>query len=194
MAEIFPDGETRNLTVLAERMRSRRTTNQFLRQKVSRQLVLDAIELARWAPNHHLTEPWHFYLLGDEMIAASARLIGAIVSEKKTAELGEFKAKSAAVIPGWLLLTCKKSDDELQQQEDYASCCCAAQNLTLYLSEAGVAAKWTSGLVTRDQRFFDLLNIDSDKEFVVGLFWFGYPRILPEQSRKDVASIVTELD
>ena len=93
-----------------------------------------------------------------------------------------------------LLLTCKKSDDELQQQEDYASCCCAAQNLTLYLSEAGVAAKWTSGLVTRDQRFFDLLNIDSDKEFVVGLFWFGYPRILPEQSRKDVASIVTELD
>ena len=194
MAEIFPDGETRNLTVLAERMRSRRTTNQFLRQKVSRQLVLDAIELARWAPNHHLTEPWHFYLLGDEMIAASARLIGAIVSEKKSAELGEFKAKSAAVIPGWLLLTCKKSDDELQQQEDYASCCCAAQNLTLYLSEAGVAAKWTSGLVTRDQRFFDLLNIDSDKEFVVGLFWFGYPRILPEQSRKDVASIVTELD
>jgi len=194
MAEIFPDGETRNLTVLAERMRSRRTTNQFLRQEVSRQLVLDAIELARWAPNHHLTEPWHFYLLGDEMIAASARLIGEIVSEKKTAELGEFKAKSAAVIPGWLLLTCKKSDDELQQQEDYASCCCAAQNLTLYLSEAGVAAKWTSGLVTRDQRFFDLLNIDSDKEFVVGLFWFGYPRILPEQSRKDVASIVTELD
>jgi nitroreductase len=194
MAEIIPDGETRNLTVLAERMRSRRTTNQFLRQKVSRQLVLDAIELARWAPNHHLTEPWHFYLLGDEMIAASARLIGAIVSEKKNAELGEFKAKSAAVIPGWLLLTCKKSDDELQQQEDYASCCCAAQNLTLYLSEAGVAAKWTSGLVTRDQRFFDLLNIDSDKEFIVGLFWFGYPRILPEQSRKDVASIVTELD
>jgi nitroreductase len=194
MAEIIPDGETRNLTVLAERMRSRRTTNLFLRQKVSRQLVLDAIELARWAPNHHLTEPWHFYLLGDEMIAASARLIGAIVSEKKNAELGEFKAKSAAVIPGWLLLTCKKSDDELQQQEDYASCCCAAQNLTLYLSEAGVAAKWTSGLVTRDQRFFDLLNIDSDKEFIVGLFWFGYPRILPEQSRKDVASIVTELD
>ena len=174
MAEIFPDGETRNLTVLAERMRSRRTTNQFLRQKVSRQLVLDAIELARWAPNHHLTEPWHFYLLGDEMIAASARLIGEIVSEKKTAELGAFKAKSAAAVPGWLLLTCKKSDDELQQQEDYASCCCAAQNLTLYLSEAGVAAKWTSGLVTRDQRFFYLLNIDSDKEFVVGLFWFGY--------------------
>ncbi len=81
MAEIIPGGNTPNMRVLAERMRSRRTTNQFLRQKVNRKLVLDAIELARWAPNHHLTEPWHFYLLGDEMIAASAKLIGEIVTE-----------------------------------------------------------------------------------------------------------------
>jgi nitroreductase len=194
MAEIVPDGDTPNLRVLAERMRSRRTTNQFLRQKVSKKLVLDAIELARWAPNHHLTEPWHFYLLGEQKIAASAELIGVIVTEKKNAELGEFKQKSASVIPGWLLLTCKKSDDELQQREDYAACCCAAQNLSLYLSEAGVAVKWTTGPITRDQRFFDLLQIDSTGEFVVGLFWYGYPRILPVQSRKDVGDIVSEID
>ncbi len=194
MAEIIPDGDTPNLRVLAERMRSRRTTNQFLRQKISKQLVLDAIELARWAPNHHLTEPWHFYMLGEEMIAACAELIGTIVTEKKNTELGEFKAQSAAVIPGWLLLTCRKSDDDLQQREDYASCCCAAQNLLLYLSEAGVATKWTTGLITRDQRFFNLLGIDQAKEFVVGLFWYGYPKILPEQSRKKVAEIVSEID
>ena len=193
MAEIKPDGETRNLRVLAERMRSRRTTNQFLRQKVSRKLVLEAIELARWAPNHHLTEPWHFYLLGENSIADCAKLIGEIVSERKTAELGEFKAKSAAVIPGWLLVTCRTSDDSLRQLEDYASCCCALQNLMLYLSEAGVASKWTSGPVTRDQRLFDLLDIDSASEFVVGLIWYGFPRILPEQTRKDVGDIVTEI-
>ena len=70
MSEHLPDGESRNLRILAERMRSRRTTNLFLKQEVSRQLLLDAIELARWAPNHHLTEPWHFYLFGDEMKAA----------------------------------------------------------------------------------------------------------------------------
>jgi nitroreductase len=194
MAKIVPDGETRNLRVLAERMRSRRTTNQFLRQKVSKKLVLEAIELARWAPNHHLTEPWHFYLLGDRKIAASAILIGEIVSEKKNAELGEFKQKSAARIPGWMLLTCKRNDDELLQREDYAACCCAAQNFSLYLSEAGVAVKWTTGAVTRDQRFFDLLQVDSTEEFVVGLFWYGYPKVLPAQSRKDVGDIVSEID
>lgn len=195
MSEIVPDGESRNLRVIAERIRSRRTTKLFLKQEVSLQLVRDAIELARWAPNHHLTEPWHFYLLGKESVASCIDLIRTIIIETKDdEELADFKAKSAAAIPGWLLVTCKTSDDELTQREDYASCCCAVQNLTLYLSEAGVAAKWTTGLVTRDQRLFDLLGIESKNEFVVGLIWFGYPKTLPAQSRKDVAEILTETD
>ncbi len=194
MAEHLPDGESRNLRILAERIRSRRTTNLFLKQKVSKQLVLDAIELARWAPNHHLTEPWHFYLLGDAMKAASVELTRTIVTERKNAEIGEHKAKTAAAVPGWLLVTCKKTDDELTQREDYASCCCAVQNLLLYLSEAGVASKWSTGPITRDQRFFDLLGIDSAKEFVVSMIWYGYPKMLPTQSRKDVGEIVTETD
>ena len=194
MAEHLPDGESRNLRILAERIRSRRTTNLFLEQKVSKQLVLDAIELARWAPNHHLTEPWHFYLLGDAMKAASVELTRTIVTERKNAKIGEHKAKTAAAVPGWLLVTCKKTDDELTQREDYASCCCAVQNLLLYLSEAGVASKWSTGPITRDQRFFDLLGIDSAKEFVVSMIWYGYPKILPTQSRKDVGEIVTETD
>jgi nitroreductase len=163
MSEIGPDGETRNLAVIAERIRSRRTTRLFLKQKVSRQLVREAIELARWAPNHHLTQPWHFYLMGPETIAASVELIGTLIEETKNdRELADFKRESARAIPGWLLVTCRKSDDDLSQREDYASVCCAIQNLTLYLSEAGVAAKWTTGNITRDRRFFELMDIDAD--------------------------------
>jgi nitroreductase len=194
MAEHLPDGESRNLRILAERIRSRRSTNMFLKQEVSKDLVLEAIELARWAPNHHLTEPWHFYLLGDKKKAASVELIRAIVTENKTQEMGDHKAKSAAAIPGWLVVTCGKSDDELLAREDYAACCCAVQNILLYLSEGGVASKWTTGLITRDQRFFDLLGIDADAEYVVALIWYGYPKVLPTQSRKDVAEILTETD
>jgi len=194
MSEVLPDGESRNLRLIAERMRARRTTKLFLKQEVSSELVRDAVEVARWAPNHHLTEPWHFYSFGHQTIAKSIELIRTIVAETKDEDIAAFKAKSAKAIPGWLLVTCRKSDDELLQQEDYASCCCAVQNLTLYLSEAGVASKWTTGLITRDQRFFDLLGIDSQKEFVVGLIWYGYPKTLPTQSRKTVEEILTRLD
>ena len=66
--------------------------------------------------------------------------------------------------------------------------------MTLYLAEAGVACKWTTGLVIRDPRFFELLDIDMEKEFVVGLFCYGFPKTLPKQSRKDVSDILTETD
>lgn len=195
MSEVFPDGESRNLQLIAERIRSRRTTKLFLRQEVSAELIRDAIEVARWAPNHHLTEPWHFYLLGPQKIAACAGLIGDLIREtKKDEELARFKEQSALSMPGWLLITCKKSDDDLLQQEDYASVCCAIQNMTLYLSEAGVACKWTTGLITRDERLFSLLDIDPDREFVVGLIWYGFPKTLPTQARKDVAEILSETD
>ena len=184
----------KSLQHLAERIRARRTVKLFLNQPVSKQLVLDAIEVARWAPNHHVTEPWHFYLLGEEAIKKSVDLTRVVVTERKGADMGEFKAKDAASRPGWLVVTCSRSDDELLQQEDYASVCCAIQNLSLYLSEAGVASKWSTGPITRDDRFYELLGIDRDAEFIVGLIWYGYPKITPTQKRKSVEEIVTELD
>ncbi len=189
----IPDATRRSLRLLAERIRARRTVNLFLKQPVARKLVLDAVEVARWAPNHHVTEPWHFYLLGKDTIARCVELTRTIVTEAKGEKKGDFKAEAAAGRPGWLVVTCRISDDELKQQEDYASCCCAIQNLMLYLSEAGVASKWSTGIITRDARFFELLGIDREREFVVGLIFYGYPKITPEQKRQDVATITTEL-
>jgi nitroreductase len=180
------------LEELAELIRSRRTVKLFLQRPASRKLVLDAIEVARWAPNHHVTEPWHFYLLGPEAIRDSVELTRIVTTEKKGAKVGDFKAAAAAAVPGWLVVTCKLSDDERMQQEDYASCCCAIQNLMLYLSAAGVASKWSTGAVIKDRRFFDLLGIDPAEEFVVALVWYGYSRVTPTQSRKDVSDIVSE--
>lgn len=185
---------SKSLQHLGERIRSRRTVKQFLQQPVSRRLILEAIEVARWAPNHHLTEPWHFYLLGAEAIADSVELTRQIVTERKGKKIGDFKADDAAKRPGWMVITCRRSEDELTQLEDYAAVACAIQNLTLYLSEAGVASKWSTGPITRDKRFYDLLGIQRKEEMIVGLFWYGYPKITPTQKRKPVADITTELD
>jgi nitroreductase len=182
------------LTAIAERIRGRRTVKLFLKRPVSRKLILAAIEAARWAPNHHVTEPWHFYVLGPETIRESVELTRTVTTERKGPKLGDFKADSAAAIPGWLVVTCRRSDDSVREQEDYGSCCCAIQNLMLYLSAAGAASKWSTGAITKDQRFYDLLGIDHDKEFIVGLIWYGYPKVTPTQSRKEVATIVTETE
>ncbi len=184
----------RDLRKFAERIRGRRTVKLFLQTPVDRQVILDAIEVARWAPNHHLTEPWHFYLLGEKAMKANVELIRQITAEKKDAGKADFKAKAATEIPGWLVVTCRKSDDEVMQRENYASCCCAMQNLMLYLSEAGVGSKWATGAIVEDKRFFDMLGVDREHEFIVGVLRYGYSKITPIQARKEVSDIVTELE
>lgn len=189
-----PSYETQALREFGEVLQGRRTINLFLHTRVPDELVREAIEAATWAPNHHVTEPWRFYLFGQQTIAACLELCRDIVTEKKgDPKAGEHKAKTWSEKPGWLLITCRKSDDELLQQEDYGACCAATQNFMLYLWKAGVGSKWTSGDITRDPRFFDIAGIDPDVEFVVGLIWYGYPKLTPTQNRRPVDDLLKKL-
>jgi hypothetical protein len=63
----------------------------------------------------------------------------------------------------------------------------------LYLWLKGIGVKWTTGGITRQQRFHDVLGIDPAKQSVVGLFWYGVPKVVPTQQRRPVEDIVTEL-
>lgn len=193
MTKPAPSYETQELREFGEVLRGRRTINLFLQTPVPNALVKEAIETATWAPNHYVTEPWRFYLLGKESIGACLDLVQDIVTVKKDAKAGEFKAKSWSEKPGWLVVTCRKSDDERMGREDYAACCAATQTFMLYLWKAGVGSKWTTGDITRDPRFYDITGIDADKEFVTGLVWFGYPKLTPTQARKSVTEVLTEL-
>ncbi len=47
-----------------EAIRSRRTHKAYGPEPVGRDTLDELFELARWAPNHHLTNPWRFRVLG----------------------------------------------------------------------------------------------------------------------------------
>jgi nitroreductase len=188
-----PSYETQSLRELEEVIRGRRTVNLYLQTPVPRALVREAIDAATWAPNHHVTEPWHFYLLGQETIERCLDLCFELVRARKSEEAARFKREQWSEKPGWLVVTCRRSEDELLQREDYAACAAAIQNFMLYLWKAGVGSKWTSGEITRDRRFFDILGMDADTEFVVGLLWFGYPKLTPTQKRKELDDVLSQL-
>ncbi len=191
--KVPPSYETQGLRDLDEVIRGRRTINLYLQTPVPRALVREAIEAATWAPNHHVTEPWHFYLLGEETVGRCLDLCFELASAKKGEEAAAFKREQWSEKPGWLVVTCRRSGDEPTQREDYAACAAAIQNFMLYLWKAGVGSKWTSGEITRDARFFDILGMDADREFVVGLLWFGYPKLTPTQKRKELGDVLSQL-
>ena len=175
-------------------VRERRTVALFRPEAPPREHLLAAADAARWAPNHHLTEPWRFYLLGAETVRAMTGIAVELTLAKRGNSAAKKRRQLLEAVPRWMAVTCRRTEDPFREREDYAACCCAVQNFMLCLWESGIACKWSTGAVTRDDRFYALLGADPEEEMVVGLFSIGYPRIIPEQKRRPVGEIVTELD
>lgn len=172
----------------------RRTIHDFKPHDIpERGIIKHAIEVACWAPNHHLTEPWHCYFPGTETANSIIELNTQLTREKSGEQVAAVKQKRWSTMPGWLVITCDKSSDPIRDREDYAACCCMIQNLMLYLWSQGIGMKWSTGDVVRSDKFYDLLWIDPASETVVGLFWYGYAEAIPETARNDVSKVIIEL-
>ena len=54
-------------------IRTRRTHKAYAAEPVDEATLRELFELARWAPNHHVTNPWRFRVLGERSRAHLAR-------------------------------------------------------------------------------------------------------------------------
>jgi|SRR5699024_5585539 len=161
---------------VAELLRGRRSIVRFKPELPDAGIVRAAVEAARWAPNHRLTNPWRFYLLGAQTRDAVIRLNTAQVTATRGADAASAKDQRWRAVPGWLAVTYRRAEDALIDRENYAATACAVQNLMLYLHAAGVASKWTTGAVTRLPAFYQACAVDPEQESCVGLIWYGYPQ------------------
>ena len=54
---------------VATAIRTRRTHKAYRSEPVDRETLDELLDLARWAPNHHLTNPWRFRVVGPQALA-----------------------------------------------------------------------------------------------------------------------------
>src|SRR5690625_2681764 len=90
-------------------------------------VVREALESARWAPNHKYTEPWRFYLLDDERIARLADLNAERLERGGSSpEKVALKREQWAAVPGVVVITVRSAQDadEVMRREDYAAVAC----------------------------------------------------------------------
>ncbi len=175
-------------------IRARRTIHDFTARVPSRAFVLEALDAARWAPNHHHSEPWRFTLLGPRAIARVIDLNTELVRAKNGDLAAERKRARWELVPGWLVVNCLRSEDPVREREDYAACCCAVQNFALALWAGGIGSKWSTGKVTRDPRFMTAIGADAAREFCVALVWYGYAAEVPAQSRLPLTAVMRDAD
>lgn len=162
-----------------EAIRSRRTVKSFGSAPVARELLDELFELARWAPNHNLTNPWRFRVLGPvatgnlrELAAAAARAKAADqVDPEAVARVAAAKFDRAPVL---VAVSAKCHRDVVQHKEDLYATACAAYIVLLGAHERGLAAYWRTPGVLRSAAGLAAIGMDDDEE-VLGLIYLGYP-------------------
>jgi nitroreductase len=149
---------------------------------VPREALEELLELARWAPTHHLTEPWRFRVLGP---GALARL---------QEEGGPAEAKKLERAPTLVAASCVLSGDERQDEEDLHATAVAVYLVLLGAHAHGLAGYWRTPAVLRSAAGRAALGLPDD-ERVVALIHLGSAiGDRPGRRHRPVADVVEYLD
>jgi nitroreductase len=161
---------------------SRRTHKAFAPDPVPRALLDELLELARWAPNHHLTNPWRFRVLGP----------AALVALKQAA--GPEAARKLDRAPTLVAVTALSSDDPVRDVEDLCATACATYAVLLAAHARGLVGYWRTPEVLRTQAGRAALGIPDDERFVA-LIHLGWGRQQKEAPpRAPSSQVVSYLD
>ena len=169
----------------------RRTIHLFDPIQVHERLILKAVEAANQAPCHKLTFPWRFYSIGKKTRDLILNLAIKVKFKNNQIDVKSLNLlKTKYLNPSHLLVASQKlNDDQLTQKEDYAACSCAIQNLSISLASKGVSMKWSTGSIIRIPEIYEITNIDSNSEEIIGLIWIGYGKKMPMIKRPCIDQI-----
>ncbi|MCD6727980.1 MAG: nitroreductase family protein [Solirubrobacteraceae bacterium] len=167
---------------LEEAIRNRRTHKAYGPEPVDPEVLAELLDLARWAPNHNLTNPWRFRVLGPGALDRLERAAGP--------EAGP-KLRRAPTLVAVSVLT---SPDPVAAAEDRDASAIAAYIVLLAAHGRGLAGYWRTPAVLREPAGREALRID-EGELVLGLLHLGTPRHEPRAPRRAPAQdVVTWLD
>jgi nitroreductase len=151
---------------LEQAIQTRRTHKAFGSDPVTPEVLEQLFELARWAPNHHLTNPWRFRVLGPETL----------VQLKEIAEtVNPGSAGKLDRAPTLIVASVYRDGDAVAREEDLLAGAVAAYLVLLAAHGRGLAGYW------RTVPFLDLpdarraLELDP-LEHPIGLLHLGRPR------------------
>lgn len=152
---------------------NRRTTHHYKLDPIDDAIIDEALALVIHAPNHHLTFPYHFYKVKnqvrDDLLSYAYNAFA-----QKSEETAAQKIKKWSSIPGWLLVTQKRSIVEKTAKEDYATISIAMYILMLAMDEKGIGSKWSTASLFETDEWYRICRINRDEEEVIGMLWYGY--------------------
>ena len=148
---------------LEEAIRSRRTHKAYGPDPVPRDELDALLDLARWAPNHNLTTPWRFRVVGPESL------------DRLKEAAGPESAGKLDRAPTLVVASTKETGDPVQDEEDVAATSVAIYIVLLAAHARGLAGYWRTPAVLRTPEGKAAVGVPQD-ERVLALIHLGTPR------------------
>ena len=163
-------------------IRSRRTHKAFAPEPIPREELEELLELARWAPNHHLTAPWRF------------RVVGPLTLRRLKDAVGPEGAAKLDRAPTLIVASCVLGGDPVQDEEDLHATAVASYIVLLAAHARGLASYWRTPRVLQSREGQAAIGMGEDEEFVA-LIHLG-PRVVEPvaKERAPVSDYVDFLD
>lgn len=164
-------------------IQSRRTCYQFISKQTDPLTAAEVnlcLDAAVWAPNHRLTQPWRFWVVGQKTQQALA-VVYADNRALRIAQPGTESYQSVyekaiekfMSIPQVILVGQQLAESDITQKEDYAACACAIQNFQLMAWQQSIGVQWSTGPITEDIRTYQALGVDKGVIDLVGALYLG---------------------
>ena len=173
----------------------RRSIKKFQDRPLTREELEPLLEAAVLAPNHHLTQPWRFYVLGPQ----ARRAYGVVLGERKArkqenpdtaASLRESVPREHEALPAMIAVATVDSENPETREEDYAAAMMAIQNLALAALEMGLGTHIKTGAVMADPGARAAVGV-KDNERIIAVVNVGEPADVPPPKKRDAAAAFT---
>ena len=160
-------------------IRTRRTHKAFAPEPVPAEEIESLVDLARWAPNHHLTVPWRF------------RVIGPSTLERLKEAAGAEGASKLERAPTLIVASAALGGDPVTDEEDLHATAVASYIVLLAAHARGLAGYWRTPELLRTEQGRAAVGLPEGERFV-GLLHLGYPRQEQNPPQRPPAEQTTE--
>jgi nitroreductase len=162
-------------------IRTRRTHKAYAPEPLDRGTLEELFGLASWAPNHNLTNPWRFRVIGPDAL------------EKLKRAAGPEAAPKLDRAPTLVVASASQTGDPVQDEEDLLATAAAVYIVLLAAHARGLGGYWRTPEVLRTAEGREAVAVPDD-EHVLGLLHLGRPRQEKEApARAPSAEYVTYL-
>lgn len=156
---------------------NRVSNSKFNQKSVDVNQLLDLLDIAVYAPNHKMREPWRFVLIKDD---AKEKFIERYVNELDESLRIDQKNLISKVFsaPVVISIVMPKTGQERDDLEDMQANAAMIQNFLLLSTEAGFSTFWKTPAYIESSPFRKTLGV-LDHEIVIGLIMIGYSDVIP---------------